>query len=558
MNSASEAPSPTEVFLREVRRFAADGDVHRLFPALASHRGEPDKFSRLIAGIHAAEEMAGRLAGRAAALSGASCLLLDDTRALRLLEGDADRCGWHFASLEPGEKLRVRGDHPDATGVELLEAALGQDTAQVVRLGRGRDEARDTVLVFPATATPPALAQRFVPAGTEPRHCLLFLDQPGEGACRAALQPAFGLTDAETRVVCALLAVGDLQLAASRLGISINTARNQLRAVYGKVGVSRQAELLLVATQLTALHVHHSPADVFERAEAGPTPGFLPRPQGRVLAYRRYGVEGGTPVLWFHHLERSSLLPPGAEEAATELGLDLICVDQPGVGGSAPARRVDATAFADDHLAALEMLGIGAAHFVGATRGAGLALVAASRSPARCLSLTLAGGVPPIISSLPMGDDGNAGSHGLLQRNPWFMETYYRVLRFHIEAGAGHRMLRHLPRWSEHDARTLDARPELLDYLVTAALEAGRNDSRGVTDGLRVFIDPPEIDRAALPQPVHLLHGGDDRVFPLERLTDWLGAAQTRVRLFPGYGPLFSNAEVPAILACVREIADGA
>lgn len=156
-----------------------------------------------------------------------------------------------------------------------------------------------------------------------------------------------------------------------------------------------------------------------------------------------------------------------------------------------------------------------------------------------------------------MGKDGNAGSQGLLQRNPWFMETYYRILRHHFEAGGGPRILRHMPRWSAHDADTLDERPELLDYLVSAALEAGRNDSRGVTDALRVFIDPPEVDRSALPRPVHLLHGGDDRVFPLERLTEWLGDVETRVRLFPGYGPLFSNAEVPAILAHVRSIAEG-
>ena len=104
-------------------------------------------------------------------------------------------------------------------------------------------------------------------------------------------------------------------------------------------------------------------------------------------------------------------------------------------------------------------------------RGAGLALVCAARHPARCHSLTLAGGVPPIISSLPMGGDGT-GSYGLLQRNPWFMETYYQILSHHLQAGSGPRLLRYMPRWSQRDA-ALDERPELLEYLVATSLEAG-------------------------------------------------------------------------------------
>ena len=73
----SSAPTATERFLAEVRRFAAGADVHRLFPALEAHEPEPDQLGRLLSGIQVAEEMAARLAGVAADFAGASCLLLD-------------------------------------------------------------------------------------------------------------------------------------------------------------------------------------------------------------------------------------------------------------------------------------------------------------------------------------------------------------------------------------------------------------------------------------------------------------------------------------------------
>ncbi len=558
---ATEAQTPTELFLAEVRRFAADGDVHRIFGVLESHEPTPDQFSTLIAGIRVAEDMAARLAGAAAQLSGAQCLLLD-ARSRELLQvlGEGDAAAFHFCDLEVGTPLALREHHPDPRGAEALNTALEGDAAHVVMLRRGGHGPRDQALVFPGNTLPAALAQRLRVEDVGTTGCVLFLDRPQRKECAAALQPAFGFTDAETRLVWSLLETGDLQRAASLLDISIHTARNQLKSVYGKVGVKKQAELLLVATQLTSLHARHR--DSARRRSASPPQTGAPEHQylldrsGRRIAYRRYGVVGGEPVLWFHHLERSSLLPPGGAEAAAELGLDVICMDQPGVGNSDPAQIVSAEAFADEHLLVLDALGLGDAHFIGATRGAGLALICAARHPSRCRSLTIVGGVPPILSSLPMGGDGNAGSHGLLQRNPWFMETYYQILGYHLQAGAGPRLLRHMPRWSKRDAASLDARPELLNYLVVAGLEAGQHENRGITDGLRIFINPPDVDRSALPSPVHVLHSRDDQVFPLTRLTDWLGNTQLQIHLFDGYGPLLSVAEAPAILGYVRGLAN--
>ncbi len=60
---------------------------------------------------------------------------------------------------------------------------------------------------------------------------------------QGALMKTYGLTAAEARLAAALDGTASLKEAAERYGITIDTARSQLRAVFRKTGVSRQAEL---------------------------------------------------------------------------------------------------------------------------------------------------------------------------------------------------------------------------------------------------------------------------------------------------------------------------
>jgi|JI10StandDraft_1071094.scaffolds.fasta_scaffold339354_1 DNA-binding CsgD family transcriptional regulator/PAS domain-containing protein len=60
----------------------------------------------------------------------------------------------------------------------------------------------------------------------------------------SVLQEGFGLTPAEARLACALLAGGTLKDAATRIGISPNTAKTQLQVVFQKTRTGRQQELV--------------------------------------------------------------------------------------------------------------------------------------------------------------------------------------------------------------------------------------------------------------------------------------------------------------------------
>jgi len=70
---------------------------------------------------------------------------------------------------------------------------------------------------------------------------------PADGS---ALIGAFGLTPAEARLAVRFLAEESLETAAEGLGISIDTARNQLKGVYQKTGVRRQGEIIALLSRL--------------------------------------------------------------------------------------------------------------------------------------------------------------------------------------------------------------------------------------------------------------------------------------------------------------------
>jgi DNA-binding CsgD family transcriptional regulator len=66
----------------------------------------------------------------------------------------------------------------------------------------------------------------------------------------ALIREAFGLTPAEGRLAFALAGGEDMRQAADRLGVAYETARAQLKAIFGKMQVSRQAELTAALTKI--------------------------------------------------------------------------------------------------------------------------------------------------------------------------------------------------------------------------------------------------------------------------------------------------------------------
>lgn len=151
--------------------------------------------------------------------------------------------------LTEAEGLRRRGEELVFARSEDQRAiiALLNDTnphASLTRLRIERPKHGDLVI----TARPIALSA--IHAGTGA--LALFFARPGpeKQTDPQTLRDVFGLTAAEARLATALTRGSTLVDAAQTIGIARNTAKVQLRSVFAKTGVHRQAQLVALIASL--------------------------------------------------------------------------------------------------------------------------------------------------------------------------------------------------------------------------------------------------------------------------------------------------------------------
>jgi DNA-binding CsgD family transcriptional regulator len=123
------------------------------------------------------------------------------------------------------------------------EAKLG-NTGLSIRLTED-DSAPMFAHVLPMTGS--ELRTRLQPTAA----AAVFIGSPnGQQDAAEAVAKAYDLTPAETRVLICLLAGCTLAETAAALGIAATTAKTHLENIFSKTGVSRQAELMLLASRV--------------------------------------------------------------------------------------------------------------------------------------------------------------------------------------------------------------------------------------------------------------------------------------------------------------------
>lgn len=156
--------------------------------------------------------------------------------------------------LEGGDGLKLLGGRmlasPSAQGRRLeqlisqaVEAANAQQPGLVQAMNLERPSGKGTLgLAVRAAAASEWSQPQDCPAAT------VIIRDPQTSALPsdAQLKRLYGLTQAEAALTLELLTGRTMEDAACRLGVSQNTARSQLRAIFAKTRVSRQADLLRI------------------------------------------------------------------------------------------------------------------------------------------------------------------------------------------------------------------------------------------------------------------------------------------------------------------------
>lgn len=157
--------------------------------------------------------------------------------------------------LECGDGIGQRGGSLSASGLENSEAlrivlarAIGQVGSAEAAAAVLKRQVGSPLQIRAAPARP--VHSPFVPISDRTAAIVILIDPDRKTAPpHDSLRALFGLSRAETQLACALAEGGSLAEFAAEKGVSLNTARSQLKSAFRKMGVDRQAELVRLITQ---------------------------------------------------------------------------------------------------------------------------------------------------------------------------------------------------------------------------------------------------------------------------------------------------------------------
>ncbi|MFN3521719.1 MAG: alpha/beta fold hydrolase [Phenylobacterium sp.] len=445
----------------------------------------------------------------------------------------------------------------DPANGEVLARALDQAAQKgggqtILKFERdGEEEGPCFAYLVPALALPTTVGRSF-PAPEGGAFALVFPAAEATNRLWSTLRESFGLTAAEARLARKLRDGRSLQEAAEEMKVSVNTLRNQLRAIFEKMGLKRQSDLVRALTELSSVagaieaEAMRPPAALSGKA---PPVAHVRLPDGRRLAYRDYGDPAGRVVLAFHEGMGSSLLPPGTDDLAARLGLRIVCADRPGFGLSDPHPDYSFDAVADDMVELCDQLAlkeVGLAAILSATPSA---VQTAIRLGPRARRLLICSGRPP----RPLESNGQARGPLMLfreqiQKSPWVVDTFYAIIRLQLSVSLVERVVRRTAMFSAGDKAYFEDHPEVAEFIAAYVGECLAHSTKGPADELRAFRRAQNLTAAELTTPLTIWHGEEDKLAPLQDLLDYLGDKAEEVWLAPGVGHFLALKHWDALL----------
>lgn len=422
-----------------------------------------------------------------------------------------------------------------------LEQARGLPGGRVIlKLERDAEEGPRFAYLIPSRDLPGAVGAAEAP---QDAFAVVFPAIEETGRLWAAMRESFGLTAAEVRLAMKLRDGRALREAAEELEVSVNTVRNQLRAIFDKMGLNRQSDLIRALTELSsvasAMDVVGPETESEDAASDAPPIRSITLADGRRLAYRDYGDPAGRAILSFHEGLGSSLLPPGTQKLARDLGLRIVCAERPGFGQSDPRPDYSFDGVAQDMVELCDDLGLEEIRIGAVLSGTPAALQTAILLGSRVVEVHLYSGRPTRrLEGAPRG--ALALFRARIENNPWVVETLFAILRLRVSPAQVERVLRRSIAHSPSDQAFIEAHPELMAFIAAYVGEALARTSRGPADEVRAFRRGQNLTMAELRVPLVVWHGEEDVMAPLPDLLAFLGDTPREVRLKPGIGHLLA------------------
>jgi pimeloyl-ACP methyl ester carboxylesterase len=238
---------------------------------------------------------------------------------------------------------------------------------------------------------------------------------------------------------------------------------------------------------------------------------------GRTLEYQVAGPADGTPLVLHNGTPSSAMLFEPLVAVAARHGLRMVAHNRPGYAGSSPQPGRTVASAAADVAAVLDDLGADRFLTAGWSGGGPHALACAALLPGRCAAAASVAGVAPYGAegldwSAGMGQENiaefgaaAAGEGPLTEFLDAAIPGLAQMQADQIAAGLGDLA-------SEVDRAALTA--EFADYLAATFRAAVSSGGAGWRDDDLAFVRDWGFDLGAVPTPVSVWQGGEDRMVP--------------------------------------------
>ncbi len=251
---------------------------------------------------------------------------------------------------------------------------------------------------------------------------------------------------------------------------------------------------------------------------------------GRRIGLLEVGAPDGIPLFHFHGSGSSRLEVLFLAAPARRLGVRLIGLDRPGVGGSDPTARRRILDWPDTVAAVADRLGIDRFAVEGMSGGGPYALACAVRIPERLIACGL-------IDALASPDLMARAGPPLIRIVWWLGRRFPQVFRiglrlligdFASDTEAIAKRIRLWSSWASAADRALLDTPGLRETLVRVIAENVRQGADAARHAMANDLAPWEFEPRRIGfAPIHLWHGEQDRIVSV-------AVARLLARILPG------------------------
>ncbi|VAW99138.1 hypothetical protein MNBD_GAMMA22-1441 [hydrothermal vent metagenome] len=341
---------------------------------------------------------------------------------------------------------------------------------------------------------------------------------------KTTLQTVFNLTPAEAKLAALLASGNSLSQVADLSNISKNTAKVQLKSIFLKMNISRQADLIKKVLTSPAVFNPKDNAnnniDLKSRTrikskinnEAG-----LTLKDGRHLHYAEFGEPKGKPVIHLHGILgcRYERLPD--DELTTQLGVRLIIPDRPGYGLSNYAPDHGYLEFADDLLELINYLKIDTVSLMGHSVGAIYASAFAYKYPKRVQRIAMISSTPP-FSTFADFTGIPASLKLLIAFSKYLPSAAQMITEIAIKNACNNpkKFIANIP-ISEYDRR-LFAQPLLTEHIETCLLAGSKDNHFGFVHDILLSAKPWPFPVSDIQTTIDFWHGTNDLHSPYSRI----------------------------------------